>query len=160
ERGSGLPWHLPVSVKTPEVVESYVVYQRKRAANALDPPGIARLLEDIPAVEGVAPELAGGAEGIGGDSGHNQGPPPLVKREELWMRPDVSAVVRDEDRQVAKDGDVMKACCSAYCLPLSEEHKLRKCAEGNLVGEVGAGIGKGVRLATSVGRFPLNPSAA
>src|SRR5262249_12933121 len=100
ERGSGFPRHLPVSGKTPEVVESYVVYQRKRAANALDPPGIARLLEDIPAVEGVAPELAGGAEVIGWDSGHNQGPPPLVKREELWMRPDVSAVVRDEDRQV------------------------------------------------------------
>src|SRR5262249_50728377 len=98
ERGISMPWHLPIGMEAAEMVEPNEVFQRECMADALDPPGKARLFEDVPAVERVAPELAGRTEIVGRNASHNRRSPPLVQSKKLWMRPDIGAVVRDEDR--------------------------------------------------------------
>ena len=59
----------------------------------------------VPAVQRVAPALAGGAEVVGRHAGHHGRPAVRVELEQLGPRPDVGALVGDEDRHVADDLD-------------------------------------------------------
>src|SRR4051812_39314833 len=74
-------------------------------AHSLDPPVIAGVLERLPVVERIAPALAGLAESIRRDAGDERGAEIGIQVIKMRMRPDVSAVVADEDSDVADDLD-------------------------------------------------------
>ena len=97
--------HLPVGREAPEVVDPDDVCEPEVLAEALDPPAVAVLREDVPAVERVPPELARRAEVVGRHPGDGLGPPVRVHREEAAVRPDVGAAGSDVDRDVPHDPD-------------------------------------------------------
>src|SRR4051812_40144146 len=74
-------------------------------AHSLYPPVIAGVLERLPVVERIAPALAGLAESVWRDAGNNCGAEIGVQVIKMRMRPDVSAVIADEDGDVADDLD-------------------------------------------------------
>src|SRR6185503_6555923 len=92
----------PVSREAAEVVDAYAVGELQAAAQAVDPPRVTVGRHALPAVERVAPALAGGAEVVRRHAGDVERPAALVEVEQLLMRPHVGAVVRDVDRQVAE----------------------------------------------------------
>ena len=118
------PRHLPVGLEAAEVVEPHGVHQREHGAEALDPPGVAGARERVPPVERVAPELAGRAEVVGRDAGLQGRPAVGGQVEDLRVRPDVRAVVGDEDRDVAHDADAALAGLPPDVRPLLEEEPL------------------------------------
>ena len=93
----------PVGLEAAEVIEADDVVEGEGAANAGDPPVEAVVFEDVPAVEGIAPALAGGGEVVWGDAGDAEGAEVGVELEDAGRRPDVGGVVVNEDGDVAED---------------------------------------------------------
>ena len=91
----------PVGFEAAEVVEADDVVEGVGAADAVDPPVEAALVQDIPAIERIAPALAGRAEVVGRHAGDADGREVFVELEEIGMGPDVGAVEGDEDGDVA-----------------------------------------------------------
>ena len=95
----------PVGLEAAEVVEADDVVHGVGAADAIDPPVAIAFEQHVPAVEGVAPALAGLAEVVGGDAGDADGREVFAELEDVGMSPDVGAVVGDEDGDVANEAD-------------------------------------------------------
>src|SRR2546428_458217 len=119
---------LPVGLEPAEVVEADEVHEPERGAEALDPPRVAGPVHLLPAVERVAPELAGGAEVIGRHAGHERRRPVGLELEQLGVRPHVRAVAGHEDRDVAHDRHLPLAAVVLQPLPLGEEDVLAERA--------------------------------
>ena len=69
----------------------------------MHPPGISLLLKNFPPVYGVAPELSGFAEIIGGDTGDKIRSLLIIQLKNLWMRPHVNTVMFNVDGNIADD---------------------------------------------------------
>jgi len=148
----------PVGLKAAEVVEAHHVIEGEGAADARDPPVEAALAELAPAVERVAPALAGGGEIIGRDAGDAEHVAVFVKLEEFGMGPDVGGVVVDEDGDVAEDADVALAAVGAKGAPLLVEEELDDLLDGEFAGVVVERSGESVMLALGVLDGPLMPT--
>jgi hypothetical protein len=107
-------------------------------AQARGPPREAVLAHALPAVERVAPELAGLAEVVGRDAGDRARAKLLVEVEQLGVRPHVRAVERDVDRRVAEDRTSLLARRVVQRLPLLEEQELRERVEVDLLAKLAA----------------------
>ena len=81
---------------------------------------------------GIPPQLAGRAEVIRRHTGEYVWVAVRVETEQLPLRPDVSAVVRDEDRQIAHDLDRSRAAGVTHVLPLLEKQELREFVQPDL----------------------------
>ena len=114
----------PVGREPPEVVQPDEVEQPEGPAQPLDPPRVAVVAQDVPAVERVAPQLAGRGIRIRRAARH------AVGAEELRPGPLVGAVGRDVDGDVAEDPDPAVPRVPAKRRPLA--------VEPHLVGEVPA----------------------
>ena len=159
-RGRLVSRHLPVRLEAAEVVEAHAVDEHQRHAKALDPPGEAGARHRIPAVERVAPALAGGAEVVGRHPGDECRRAVLGEEEQLRMAPDVGAVVGHEDRHVAHEGDAAAMGVLAQREPLAEERVLHEAVERDLVGVRGALRLERRRLAHHDGLVPRSPRSA
>ncbi len=120
----------PVRLEAAEVVEADDVVEEMRAADAVDPPGEAGLLEDVPFVEGIAPALAGGREIVRRDTGDADGGEVGIQFEELGVGPDVGRVVVDEDGDVPDEANVAGCAVVAKGLPLLVKRKLQGLGGG------------------------------
>ena len=147
----------PVGLEAAEVVEADDVVEELGAADAVDPPGEARLLEDVPLVEGIAPALAGLREIVGRDTGNADGQEVLVELEELGVRPDVGAVVVDEDGDVANEADVAVGAVCAEGAPLLAEGELEGLGDGEFFAVFEAEGVEGRRLAVFYVAGPVTP---
>ena len=125
----------PVARVADEVIEADGVEQRQRRPEAGDPPGEPGGAHLRPAVERVAPALAGGAEVVGRHAGHQRRLAGVVEIELMAVQPDVGAVVRQEDRQVADEADPARVGVLAQRLPVAEEAPLHESGEVDLVGQ-------------------------
>src|SRR5215471_8304740 len=67
-RGAG--GNSPVGRERAEMIDPYRVEELARRAHALDPPGEAVLLDPVPAIQRITPELAGRRKGVRGHTGH------------------------------------------------------------------------------------------
>ena len=161
DRGRGVARHLPVRLEAAEVVEPHAVDEGEHGAEAVDPPGVAGARERVPAVERVAPQLSGGAEVVGGHAGLESGPAVGGELEDLRVRPDVGAVVGDEDRDVAHDLDPAVAGLRAHRGPLLEEQPLLELDLADLARELASRPLERRRLAPderAVPRVPRRPA--
>ena len=98
----------PVGVEAAEVVHAHLVEELEVALEAALPPREAARLHAVPAVERVAPELAGGAEVVRRHARHGVRAALRVEVEEVGLGPHLGAVGGDVDREVAEKGDVAR----------------------------------------------------
>ncbi len=148
---------LPVVLEAAEVVDPREVVERQRQPQPRDPPAVAVARHHVPAVERVAPVLAGRAEVVRRHPRDDRGPVGLVQGEEVRVGPDVGAVVGDEDRQIADDADLPLARRPAHRLPVAEEAVLAEALERDRGGLLLARRGQRPRLPRGERRRPGVP---
>src|SRR5664279_64754 len=139
------------------MVEAHRVREPEIEADPLDPPVVSLVGEDVPAVEGMPPELAVRAEIVRRNARNRGGPPVFAESEQPAMRPDVGAVPRDVDGQVPEDRDAARVRFGLDPLPLPEEEELHIAVEGDFPGELGPCCDEGGLLAAREGGVPLDP---
>src|SRR5262245_45613717 len=114
----------PVFFKAAEMIEPEDVDCGERMAESFYPPAITALFHHVPAVNRIAPQLARLAEIIRRDARDKRRGAFIIEVEEVAIGPDVSAVVRDEDRGVADDLDPMFVGVAGEFEPLLEKEVL------------------------------------
>src|SRR5579862_7112297 len=139
--------NLPELIETAEVIETNVVAIVRSPAEALDPPVVAFILHHIPTVKRISPALPGFAEKIRRHSGNHFGIKIVIQAEEPAVRPDIGAVVIDEDGDIAHDTNGALGTIAAQSLPLLTKGKLQGAANLQIVRQVLAGALDGLRLA-------------
>ncbi len=120
----------PVSFKAAEVIEANDVVEELGTPDAIEPPGEAGLLEDVPFVQRIAPALAGGREVVRRHAGDADRREILVQLEEFRMSPHVGGVVVDEDGDVPNEADVARRAVLAQVAPLLIKGKLQSLSDG------------------------------
>ena len=116
-------------------------------------------LERLPIVEGVSPPLAGRAEVIGGDAGNHRGAALHVHGEQLPVRPDVGAVVGNEDGKVADQPDAQLVALVAQRLPVVVEEVLFESLLVDLGAQDPASAVERSPIARAEVRLPFRPRA-
>ena len=160
DRGALARRHRPVPREPAEVVDPDEVGEPERRAQPLDPPREPVLLEPLPAVERVPPQLPGGAEVVGRHARHRGRLTGLVEQEEVLVGPDVGAVEGNVDRDVAENGDAAARRLGADPAPLPEEQELDVAVEPHLVGELCTRRGERGGAARAQLAVPALPLAA
>ncbi len=128
---------LPVARKAAEVVDADEIHQLEDAAQPAQPPAEAVGGMGLPAVQRVAPALAGGAEVVGRHAGDGDRPAVAVELEQGLVRPDVGAVATDEDRRVAEQAHAALVRVTAQRRPLAVEAPLAEAPERHALGVLG-----------------------
>ena len=150
----------PVAREGAEVVEADEVGEAEVRADTLDPPVERLRFEDVPAVQRMAPELPVLAEGVGRDARDELGPAGGIDGEEPPLRPDVGAVERDVDREVAHDRDPACVRGALDPLPLPVKEELRERVVRDLLRVGRAGRGERAVVPRRERRLPLRPRGA
>src|SRR5208337_1288387 len=122
--GLGFTFHLPVSLKTAEMIDAYQVHPFQESAQAIDPPRESLLLVSFPAIERVAPELPRLAVVIWRYPGLDGRTAARVQEKEVRPDPDIRTVVSDEDGDVADQVDAFFGSALAQGLHLGLEDVL------------------------------------
>ena len=92
-----------IGFKAAEMIDAHDVARLQRPLHPLDPPVVAARRKHIPTVKRISPALSVFAEVIGRNSRHHFRGEIFVQTENIRMRPDIGAVVTDEDSGVAND---------------------------------------------------------
>ena len=139
------------------MIQPHQIDQSAGALNACDPPAVVLGLVGRPAVQGVAPALAGGAEAIGRHAGDHGGAACLIELKQFWAGPDLRTLVGDENRDVTHDPHATRVGIVLEPAPLTKKHPLAKLPEpvGPSLGQ--ACPGQGCRLAPGQGLSPVVP---
>ena len=112
----------------------------------------------LPAINRIAPELAGGAEVVRRNAGDDARLAILLKFEQLAIAPHVGAVESDIDRQVAHDANVVAGAMRLQVAPLAFEFKLDELVALDVVAQLLARAVHGGRLAQRQLALPLHPA--
>src|SRR5262249_38669201 len=140
-----------------EVVEANAVEAGEVVAQPLHPPGVAALLEHIPAVDRVAPELPGLAEIIRRDAGHDRRPLLFVELEKVRAHPHVGAVDADVDRYVADEIYFFLVRVMLERGPLLEKEVLEELLLFHLLAAALSPLRERAFFAVAQGRRPVDP---
>ena len=92
-----------------------------------------------PVIEGIAPELAVGGEGVGGDPGHRSQAAVLIQLKQLRVVVHLGAVGGQIEGDVPHDADVLLVGVLFQVEPLAVEGVLEEGVEGHPV-RVGLGV--------------------
>src|SRR5262245_4000807 len=101
------------------MIEPEQVNRRQSRPQAINPPGIARLSQLIPAVERISPTLASDAEIVWRHTRNNTRGACFVEIKQFRVRPDIGAVVGHKYRQVAQDLNVARIGIALQAHPLA-----------------------------------------
>ena len=155
--GEGVGGDGPVGVKGTEVVDAQQVVQAQRVAHPADPPGVAGFGLGVPVIQGVAPQLAVGAEIVRRAARHPAGAALAVHLKQAAARPGVGRVGRDVDGNVAEDLHAPLVGVGLQGLPLAAELELYKGPEAQLIGGPLLQGGQSLGLAGAQRGGPLQP---
>ena len=149
-----------VLIEATEVVNADHIIELVAVPHSGDPPVVARGFVVIPTVEGVAPNLAVGAEAIGRTACDLGGHVHLVQLEHLGLCPDIGAVGRHINGHIAYDLDVLIVGVFLQLAPLLVELKLQVFLELHLEVQLFPVVvqGKAIVHADIIG--PLSPAGA
>ena len=120
--------YLPVRLQATKMVDAQQVELSELRANPLLPPCKTVGTHLVPSVMRIAPELTGGGEVVGRHAGDDFPPPFLVQLKSIATRPHVSAVVADEQRNIAEDQDAAIIGETFEGFPLPVKQKLFELA--------------------------------
>ena len=113
-----------------------------------------------PIIQGISPKLAGCAEIVRRNAGHHAGLTIRTQKKQSRIRPDIGAVVRDKNGNIANQLDVALPAISSQTLPLVFEQKLNDFRAPNFFCEFFASGGESIRLTLSQLQPPLRPGHA
>ena len=147
-----------IFVKPPEMVHPHHIIQGKTVLHPTDPPGKAGFGMVVPAVQGVAPQLARSGKRVRRTSGHRRGTALLVKLEQFRVAPAVRAVESHIDRNVSDNPDSLPMGIGLQRLPLSLEHQLLKLIKPYVVRQFFPAGFHGLFLPQFDRFFPLIPA--
>ena len=97
--------HVPGCRQSAEMIDPGEVDEFEGGANSLDPPAEAGSPHRVPVIGRVSPELTIGRKIVRRNARYCDRAPILPQLEERLIRPDIGAVVRNEDRNIADDLD-------------------------------------------------------
>ena len=120
-RVGGIGRDREILVEAAEVIDAHDVVQFEAVPHPAHPPGVAGLPVALPAVERVAPDLAVGSKGIRRAACNGRRLVFAVQLEQVRVCPDVCAVRRNIDGDVAHDPDVPCVGISLQLRPLLGE---------------------------------------
>ena len=118
------------------MIDSHGVKQLEDARKPPHPPGKTGLFMFWPGILRMTPMLSVPVESIRRIAGHTPWLAAPVELEKLWMAPNVRAVVRDEDGQVADQTDAAAMGVLAQRPPLAVKLELHETVAGDLVDEL------------------------
>ena len=133
--GWGIGRYDPGGGEGAEMVDAQQVDLPQRGADAIDPPGVAGLGIALPVVDRISPELALGGEGVRRNAGDDGRSPLSIQPEQVAVRPDVGAVVGDEDGEIADDDDAPLVRVATDLAPLPVKQELRELVKSDFVSE-------------------------
>src|SRR5690606_3613092 len=151
--------NLPVRFEAAKVVDPQQIEVARLGRNTLSPPGEIIGGHALPFVMWIAPALAGLGKIIGWDTRDREHLTLGIELEQLRMRPYVGAVVRDENRNIAKQGNTEAPRFRLQRHPLLGEHELLELDVGDaLPAPVALRCESGLG-AIAKGDFPVAPNA-
>ena len=152
--------HVPVGLEAAEMVQTDSIIPLSGSSQTAQPPGEAVFFHLVPAVQGVAPELTVGGEGIGRAAGYAGGAQGSVQLEQLGAGPDLHGVVGDIDGHVADDGDAAFPGMVPEGVPLAGEDILDEALEADLITQLVAGVPDRVGVPELEAVLPVEPALA
>ena len=152
--------NLPGGREAAEVVDPEHVEQREGVPQPGDPPGVVLRRVHLPAVERIPPALPRLREVVGRHTRHDGRPAVVGQGEEVGPAPDVGAILRHEDRQVADDRDAARGGPAPQPAPLVVKEKLARAGVVDALGQVAGRGGDHAGLAAGDIARPLRPRAA
>ena len=117
--------NMPSRFKAEKMVYAHTVEQIKHLLKTLDPPSISPLLQYIPVVERITPQLAIFAEIIRWNTCHGSWASFTIQQEEIAIAPDIGRIIGYEDRQVTDDGNAMRSGVFSQRSPLAVKLPLK-----------------------------------
>src|SRR5262249_27780191 len=141
-------WNGVVAFETTKMVQAHDIHEFQDGPQPCNPPRIAGISHDVPAVHRVPPALPCSAKIVWWDTSHLSRLASVIQGEQGRMPPDISAVVCHIDREVTNQTNTTGMAVLLQRLPLPEKLPLQK-----LVGRHGHWIRIGA------GR-PLRPGEA
>src|SRR5205823_4965148 len=148
---------LPIRFKSAKVIEARHIEQLERCAKTLDPPRIAALRQQIPSIDRISPELAGGAEIVWRHTCNRSGISSLVELKQLAMTPHIGTVVRDIDRDVAHHANAQLMTTALQLLPLLKKNELPELVGFQLRRKLPTDLVDSLRITLAKLRVPLFP---
>ena len=149
--------NLPVRFKAAEMIESHHIEKRERGTEALDPPLVSVGGQQVPAINRIPPKLSGGAEIIRRHAGDHGRAALIVEIEQIGMSPDVRAVVRNIDRDVAHETDAALLAIGLEMFPLLEEFELPILVGFQFRRQFPRPLAHGMRVSLANLRVPRGP---
>jgi len=118
--------YLPISLKPAKVVNSNPVIQHELPLEPREPPAKTIGLHALPPIMRIAPALSGRREIVRRNTRNDTGTSMLVEIEFIPSGPDIGAVARYKNRDIAKEQDAAVIGIRPQSLPLLEKDKLLK----------------------------------
>ena len=109
----GLRGHFIGADKADEMIQPIDIEPSKSRSQAFDPPSVVLLVKRLPAIHGDIPHLPCGGEIIGGNSGDHRRISIGIQFEEPGMSPDIGALVRYEQGNIADQPDPFRLAVSS-----------------------------------------------
>src|SRR5690242_14122252 len=106
------------------MIEPYQVEHLERRAEPVDPPLKSGPFHHVPSVDRISPKLPRRAEVIGRYARNLRRPPRDIEMKQLRVRPHVSTVVCNIDRDVSHDADFSLAAILPQSFPLPKKLEL------------------------------------
>ena len=147
-----------ILVESPEMVHPHHIAQFKAVGHPANPPVVSRLFVVVPAVQGVAPELPGGAEAVRGTARHKVRLPLGVELEQFRMEPAVRAVEGHIDGDIADDADSLPVGVGLEFLPLLLKFQLQEAVEQDILLQLHLQLRHRLRLSEADLILPLRPA--
>ena len=122
--------NVPRSREPAEVVQANHVDVSQQSAEPIDAPSITSRTQGIPVVNGIAPQLTRCAEIIGRNSGDESWPMLLIEQEELRVRPNITGIRGNKERQIADQAYTPGMGMLLELIGLAEQQEL---CEANLI---------------------------
>src|SRR4051812_20398632 len=151
-------WNFPISLEASEVIKANDVAGCERPLHALNPPVVASLPQDVPAVERISPALPRLAEEIRWHSRHIDWVPLLVELKEIRVSPDVGAIEVDEDCHVSNQLHAVGSAILMHRAPLLEKEELNSTSDCHLALAFPLHFFDSLRFAAPQFLWPLDPA--
>jgi len=113
-------------VKANEVINTDTIETPQRASKSAAPPIEALSTMRLPAIMWMAPQLAVRGKTVGRHPCHNARASTRVETKQSWIRCDICAVKRDEDRHITKEAYTPTGSVRAQAFPLTIKLKLQE----------------------------------
>src|SRR5918998_1306778 len=157
--GAGIGRDDPGSGEGAEMIDPQQVDLLERGSDSFGPPGIPGFGAPLPIIDRISPELPLGGEGIGRNAGDDGRTAIWVEPEQVPVRPDVGAVISDEDRYITDHGDAPLVRIATHLTPLTTKQELGEFVKSNLVSVTFLGGSEGLRLPQGDAGRPIAPGA-